>query len=63
MIPVLGQRVELEILGGCPPSPRAWPWAQGAEHHFPCVLLVVGAFFGDAQDGQVEVDPGTGFGE
>jgi hypothetical protein len=53
MLEILGQRVELEILGDAGHAPGLGARLEGAQHHLAGVGLVIGAFVGNPQDGQV----------
>ena len=62
MVEILGQAVEAEILGYAVHAPGFGFRLEGPQHHLACVLLVIGAFVGDAQDGQT-AQAFDGFGE
>ena len=53
MLEILWQGVEAEILRNARHAPGLRARLEGAEHHLAGVRLVIGAFVGDAKDGQV----------
>ena len=53
MVEILGQLVEAEILRNAVHAPGFRARLERAQHHLAGVLLVVGAFVGHAQDGQM----------
>ena len=61
MIEIFLKLVELEALGYSVHAPRFGAWLEGAEHQLARVFLVVSAFVGDAQNGQLcEASDGLG---
>ena len=62
MVEILGQRVEAEILADAVHPPGFRLGLEGPQHHLARILLVVGAFVGHPQDGQM-AQPLDGFGD
>ena len=52
MLEILGQAVELEVFGDAIHAPGLGLGLEGAQHHFPCVFLVIGAFVRNAENGK-----------